>query len=372
VETSRPGGGDGSRNRADILPWRHARHEDVLSDTSAAEPLLPVREGYVPGPEVVAAPLPQTPECGFKEGKGHHFGGREWQLVIEERVVPLKRGSHLYAVKVATMPDITLTSTFVGDQTAATTVVNPLYQAFILPVSATSELRINGESVEACDLVWSDPGGAFRLRGEGRRCVAGAVRKSRLIRDLAALEGIDPEDIKIDFETIRQPARDALRFRKLALATINAAARKPGASVDPNMEKAVVAVLADILAAVRNNPRGRGIAGRACSKVVSAANERFAMAGSHAISMADLCQAAGVSKSALHMAFVTVYGMSPMDYFLKRRLVAARTRLLELPCERGSVKRAALDAGFRDMGRFSVRYRELFGESPSETLRRWQ
>jgi AraC-like DNA-binding protein len=33
------------------------------------------------------------------------------------------------------------------------------------------------------------------------------------------------------------------------------------------------------------------------------------------------------------------------------------------------VKEAALDNGFWDLGRFSVEYRKLFGESPSVTLR---
>jgi AraC-like DNA-binding protein len=34
------------------------------------------------------------------------------------------------------------------------------------------------------------------------------------------------------------------------------------------------------------------------------------------------------------------------------------------------VKRAAYDAGFTEMGRFSVEYRRFFGESPSDTLHR--
>jgi transcriptional regulator GlxA family with amidase domain len=34
-----------------------------------------------------------------------------------------------------------------------------------------------------------------------------------------------------------------------------------------------------------------------------------------------------------------------------------------------AVKEAAYSCGFTEMGRFSVYYRELFGESPSTTLR---
>ena len=34
-----------------------------------------------------------------------------------------------------------------------------------------------------------------------------------------------------------------------------------------------------------------------------------------------------------------------------------------------SVTRIALDAGFRQLGRFAVEYRKRFGECPSETLK---
>ncbi len=86
--------------------------------------------------------------------------------------------------------------------------------------------------------------------------------------------------------------------------------------------------------------------------------------------MADLCCAAGVSQSTLYRAFDAVCGEPPLSYFHKRRLADARRSLTNLPACRGAVKRAALAAGLTEFGRFSVEYRELFGESPSATLSR--
>jgi AraC-like DNA-binding protein len=78
----------------------------------------------------------------------------------------------------------------------------------------------------------------------------------------------------------------------------------------------------------------------------------------------------GVSQSSLHLAFYSVCGEPPLAYFHKRRLMRARSALLNSAPERSAVKRAALDVGFTELGRFSVEYRRLFGESPSVTLNR--
>lgn len=43
---------------------------------------------------------------------------------------------------------------------------------------------------------------------------------------------------------------------------------------------------------------------------------------------------------------------------------------LQSPSYRGAVKRVALGVGLTEFGRFSVEYRQLFGESPTTTLRR--
>jgi len=48
----------------------------------------------------------------------------------------------------------------------------------------------------------------------------------------------------------------------------------------------------------------------------------------------------------------------------------ARRALSRADSARTTVTAIALDHGFGELGRFSVQYRRLFGESPSETLRR--
>ena len=84
----------------------------------------------------------------------------------------------------------------------------------------------------------------------------------------------------------------------------------------------------------------------------------------------DLCQALGVSASALREAFHAVFGISPHRYLKLRRMSLARAALLSSSGPWRSVKAAALSHGFWHLGQFAQDYREIYGEAPSATLAR--
>jgi AraC-like DNA-binding protein len=87
------------------------------------------------------------------------------------------------------------------------------------------------------------------------------------------------------------------------------------------------------------------------------------------IEVARLASDLGVSLRALQENFQRYLGLSPRELILACRLEHARARLLADDCEL-SVTTVALDSGFCDPGHFSARYRDTFGELPSQTLRR--
>ncbi len=62
--------------------------------------------------------------------------------------------------------------------------------------------------------------------------------------------------------------------------------------------------------------------------------------------------------------------MGPIRYLSLRRMHLVRRALLCADLATATVTRLATDHGFWELGRFSVAYRALFGESPSESLRR--
>jgi AraC family ethanolamine operon transcriptional activator len=86
--------------------------------------------------------------------------------------------------------------------------------------------------------------------------------------------------------------------------------------------------------------------------------------------IATLCGVAGVSERTLEYAFREQLGTTPVRFLKIRRLNRIRRELLDPDASARSVAEVAWRAGIYDPGRFAGDYRELFGELPSETLRR--
>ena len=88
------------------------------------------------------------------------------------------------------------------------------------------------------------------------------------------------------------------------------------------------------------------------------------------VPVATLCRLLRVSPGTLESAFKTVTGVTPHTFFLRRRLNHARGVLLRGDPRGCKVTDIATELGFNELGRFAVRYRQMFGETPSETLKR--
>jgi AraC-like DNA-binding protein len=86
--------------------------------------------------------------------------------------------------------------------------------------------------------------------------------------------------------------------------------------------------------------------------------------------LTEMCAAIGVAERTLRLACEEHLGMGPIRYLKLRRMHLVRRTLLRADQSTATVTRLATDHGFWELGRFSVAYRALFGESPSESLRR--
>lgn len=88
-----------------------------------------------------------------------------------------------------------------------------------------------------------------------------------------------------------------------------------------------------------------------------------------AISMAEIAVASGVSLRSLQDAYRKARGMTLGEGLLDLRLARFRAGLLGADGST-SVADAAFNAGFGHLGRAAAVYRDRYGETPSETLRR--
>ena len=85
--------------------------------------------------------------------------------------------------------------------------------------------------------------------------------------------------------------------------------------------------------------------------------------------MQEISDAIGVSSRTLRMACQTQLGVSPTRYLLLRRMGLARRALRDADPLVTRVTDVATEYGFLELGRFAVKYRQIFGETPSSTLR---
>lgn len=126
---------------------------------------------------------------------------------------------------------------------------------------------------------------------------------------------------------------------------------------------------ATIWPGIRN--RFSGGAGEPPSAVVRRARDFIQAHATEPLRLADLARDLGVGLRALQIGFKRYLGCSPREYLMACRLQLARTRLLAADATT-KVVTVAYECGFTDLAVFSAKYRQTFGELPSETLRRRQ
>lgn len=87
------------------------------------------------------------------------------------------------------------------------------------------------------------------------------------------------------------------------------------------------------------------------------------------ITIADLVEVGGVSTRTLFESFRKFRGLTPMQMLRRHRLEQVRSALLK-PGQSLSVTELAMQWNFEQLGRFAQYYRSVYGELPSDTLRR--
>ena len=117
-----------------------------------------------------------------------------------------------------------------------------------------------------------------------------------------------------------------------------------------------------------NSPREQALGKGSARRVARRAQEYIEEHYRDTILMEDICRYTGVSLRTLQRSFSFYFQVSPCNYIKARRLNAARQALVAADSSRGQVARIAVANGCTHLGRFSVNYREHFGESPRETL----
>jgi AraC family ethanolamine operon transcriptional activator len=116
------------------------------------------------------------------------------------------------------------------------------------------------------------------------------------------------------------------------------------------------------------NPPRHGFASG--SSVIRRAEEWIDMVEPEDLCVTELAIALGVPLRSLQRAFHEAVGIGPASYLRRRRFIRVHAALATRSQDDATVTEVALAHGFWDLGRFAVSYRRMFGEKPSDTLRR--
>ena len=162
------------------------------------------------------------------------------------------------------------------------------------------------------------------------------------------------------------------RFSRTALQLWQDISEK-SAHVDPSRFMERSNDLLEQFALIVSSRRSRAMvaeSGPSASSGRRRAEEWIASHLTRPVGRAELCAVAGLNVRTLSREFRRAHGQSPIAFVRTRRLEAVHRDLIAAQLGQTTVTEIAMKFGFSHLGRFSRDYWRLFGERPSETLRR--
>lgn len=195
------------------------------------------------------------------------------------------------------------------------------------------------------------------------------IKTAALEKKLAALLGTKPKtalEFEPSLDLSRQSAQQMNHLLRYFVGLFDTEAGEPPPLVLRELEQAIIV---SFLAA-NEHPYSLKLTDRpsgAAPHQVRLAEEYIEANWREPITIEKLVEATGVSARVLFRSFRQHRGCTPMEFAKQVRLQRAR-QMLSTPM--ASVTAVAFACGFLSTGHFSRAYRDVFGELPSETIRR--
>jgi AraC family transcriptional regulator, ethanolamine operon transcriptional activator len=230
----------------------------------------------------------------------------------------------------------------------------------------TSECRINGLPLESGQLMCRPGGRDFELVTPDGFDIFGIVIREDMLLHLAERQG-----------------------RTIDLARLIESPRLSVGRAELERVRMLLGRLVDLTSLQLDSAQQRQLAGEALLDLLDSSQQTDQIAPSQArrkkvvdrikeliqerpdadLSIPALCEYAHVSRRTLQYCFESVLGMSPVQFLRTARLNQVRRALASGEPD-DTVSVVATRYGFRHAGQFASDYKALFGENPSETLRR--
>lgn len=228
------------------------------------------------------------------------------------------------------------------------------------------ECRINGESVTAQQLMCRPGDRHFELSTPADFDIYGIVVSQQALLHTAQVQGI-----RVDDGQWSAPRRswdpqklNALRYMLQRLLT------PMHTGVGGHLQQdLLLSVVLDVLQ--QGEPeQAQALSSQRRKAVVERVKDFMAAHPQADIDITGLCELTHVSRRTLQYSFESVLGLSPLRYLRLTRLNTVRRALLAGLDDGQSIAALAAQHGFWHAGQFAHDYKQLFGENPSDTLKK--
>jgi AraC family ethanolamine operon transcriptional activator len=238
-----------------------------------------------------------------------------------------------------------------------------------LPLTSAVEYTANGAVLQNNSFAILEPGCEFCVSTKVEHDWCGAFVPTHLFDDVADLTASSSKRCRVT-----PPNRQAADQFRAALLQIFAAANSAHFEQSPAATCAAQEVLkvANLILGqkqpVERNHEGRPKVPR--QEIILSSMEWLDQQAGNVVSVRDLAAAVSVSERTLRTAFNEYFGVGPARYLQLRHLHLVHRALKVADHEEVTVSQILIEHGEWAFGRFASRYRRLFGELPSETLRK--
>ena len=236
-----------------------------------------------------------------------------------------------------------------------------------LPLTPRVEYSANGTVLDDGSFAILEPGCEF--------CVSTDVQHDwcsvTLPRHLLSRETEAHLSSTVRTTTVNRQA--AKRFREIITQVMTAADKTRHFESSPAALAAAAELLKIASKLLPGAPGAERRAGRpkvSREQIVARTRRHLEQHEGAAVLVGDLAAVADVSERTLRNTFNDYFGVSPVRYLLFRQLRQVHRALRAAGPDETSVTKVLTRHGIWEFSRFAARYRRLFGELPSETLRR--
>jgi AraC family transcriptional regulator, ethanolamine operon transcriptional activator len=237
----------------------------------------------------------------------------------------------------------------------------------ISPISAKCERgKYRGQQLKAGQVLIMDPGGeAFQQIAANHQQMAISIPVDLLDRIARAEYGLE-DGVHWKWR-VAQPTQRESNILSQTLGSIIS-----GPAPDFTDTNAEVRLAEMILATVRDCSQASPEPARQLNRrvIVRKAEEFIRSHLCEPPSILELCELTGAGRRALFYAFDELIGLSPIAYMKAARLQEARKRIIASDHQH-CVQFVARNLNFTHLGQFSIDYARHFGESPSQTCKRF-